>query len=851
MPDPERTKSPLRPHSCKVETSDQTLQMHSLLSWMQRSTESSTPTTVASTPDCSDSTQQQTPPSIYDLQDRYVTTGSLAIPEQTEDYDDDDVMLEERFGGRDLDREISPVCRTGLTVRTRSLPGSPSEVDNSWESRESYASYPIGRKLRSRRKSSTQGIVLKNRRRRRSSRASRDDDDNSLTTLSFSDDPPSPNNDSLPRTIPYRRMSSRRYSPARSLGESTTFRNFVWKLGHPRGLLWLMCVIGLVSISMTYMSTRNMAGRPGEIGRIQVLYAGNHHVPLRTSRLKGGGVSGNFLRGFPAPTSTSIAARKSVPEQGRKSAVTLNHAIVDSRKISEVGVDEHLAKNYALKKNDDHKHLEVHKSKHDEGKHHHSHDEHKHSGNMKDKHHIEHKSTDKNDDRKDPANPEIQHEKRHDSSATNTELENHNEPKNSLTSVAMPLVPLSIPKSDYEAQDWRLYRAPVHSPSNVTHHRMVFVDPSLAHAPLRHRKVVSYPSDYTDPTQLYSILDSGDERIKRMEPRDPYVQGECVPMQPWQTTYHPLCNGVHELGIDQILGEETGSDMRLFGTKGFWRNAWRADILNGHSHLHERDTIVIKTLKLQHNFEEAHFEHDRIDAVAMERLTSSPHVINVFGFCGHTVMTEFADGKRLGELADRAKKQPLERLKIARDIAEGLADVHGIDGDGNVSFVHLDINPANVVSIGGRLKLNDFNIGVPRRWNTTSNKPCGFPTQYPNAQWRSPEEARQEENLTEKVDIFSLGHIFFRMICGHEPWSSFEPGGKPSADELHEKVGRGVLPTIPTNVLESKDPEVVAIRNAMIQCYTFIPSERPSAKQIARNLQKALDKAELVQEARP
>ena len=90
----------------------------------------------------------------------------------------------------------------------------------------------------------------------------------------------------------------------------------------------------------------------------------------------------------------------------------------------------------------------------------------------------------------------------------------------------------------------------------------------------------------------------------------------------------------------------------------------------------------------------------------MERLTSSPHVINVFGFCGHSVVTEFADGPRVGELADKAKRKPLARLKIASDIAHGLADVHGIDGEGNTTFVHFDVNMANVVSINGTLKLN-------------------------------------------------------------------------------------------------------------------------------------------------
>jgi serine/threonine protein kinase len=245
--------------------------------------------------------------------------------------------------------------------------------------------------------------------------------------------------------------------------------------------------------------------------------------------------------------------------------------------------------------------------------------------------------------------------------------------------------------------------------------------------------------------------------------------------------------------------------------------------------------------RFQHNFEDAHFEHDRIDAVAMERLTASPHVINVFGFCGHSVITEYADGSRVGELADKSKKRWLARLRIARDIANGLADVHGIDGDGNATFVHLDINPANVVSVGGTLKLNDFNIGIIRRWNTTSNKPCGFPAQYPNPQWRSPEEARNEQNLTEKVDVFSMGHIFFRLICGHEPWNKLENGGRPSKEEVNRKVQQGILPFIPAEVMDTRDKEVIAIREAMLRCYDKDPEKRPSAREIANALQEALD----------
>ena len=223
----------------------------------------------------------------------------------------------------------------------------------------------------------------------------------------------------------------------------------------------------------------------------------------------------------------------------------------------------------------------------------------------------------------------------------------------------------------------------------------------------------------------------------------------------------------------------------------------------------------------------------------MERLTSSPHVINIYGFCGHSIISEYADGPRLGTLADKSKKTPLKRLEIARDIASGLADVHGIDGDDQPSFVHLDVNPANVVVVGKTLKLNDFNIGIPLKKNKETGKTCGFPAQYPNPQWRSPEESREQDDLTEKVDVFSLGHIFFRLICGHEPWNKLEPGGRPEKEEVLKKVKKGILPFIPEEVLKSEDREIQIIRNAMLKCYNVDPDERPSARAIADELQSA------------
>ena len=42
--------------------------------------------------------------------------------------------------------------------------------------------------------------------------------------------------------------------------------------------------------------------------------------------------------------------------------------------------------------------------------------------------------------------------------------------------------------------------------------------------------------------------------------------------------------------------------------------------------------------RYEHNFEHAHYEHDRVDALAMSRLTFSPHVVDIYSFCGRTVL---------------------------------------------------------------------------------------------------------------------------------------------------------------------------------------------------------------------
>jgi serine/threonine protein kinase len=308
-------------------------------------------------------------------------------------------------------------------------------------------------------------------------------------------------------------------------------------------------------------------------------------------------------------------------------------------------------------------------------------------------------------------------------------------------------------------------------------------------------------------------------------------------MKEWQTTFYPTCNSHHEFDLRD-------SQTNLFGTNGYWRDAWKLE----HSIFgsNRREKVVLKTLKYNHRFEDKYFEHHRVDAVAMERLTSSSHVLDIYSYCGNSVFMEFADGPRFIDVADEARGAA--KLQLARDIAEGIADVHSIDGDDYATLTHFDINLSNIGIVNGKIKLNDFNIAVLRKWNMTSNEPCGFPSRYPNPQWRSPEEARGSQLLTEKVDVYSMGNIFFRLICKHVPWRSFERGHSPSVPEINGKVQLGIHPVIPRFVRESTDFATVAIREAMLAAYTSDPKKRPSARSIANDLKNAQKKISEVYE---
>lgn len=132
--------------------------------------------------------------------------------------------------------------------------------------------------------------------------------------------------------------------------------------------------------------------------------------------------------------------------------------------------------------------------------------------------------------------------------------------------------------------------------------RLLNINHKVVDEPPPSREVELYPAEFSDNTQLYPVVDSTDDpRAEKMEMRKPYEDEECAPMADWQTTYNPSCNGMHELDVENGYNEREGRDLLLFGTGGFWRNAWKLDLPDHNATAAapagSAETFVLKTLK--------------------------------------------------------------------------------------------------------------------------------------------------------------------------------------------------------------------------------------------------------------
>lgn len=249
------------------------------------------------------------------------------------------------------------------------------------------------------------------------------------------------------------------------------------------------------------------------------------------------------------------------------------------------------------------------------------------------------------------------------------------------------------------------------------------------------RPRVIFPSDnLTFINRLQSIIKYHPSRriefyiYDYIEPHypDPFIEGDCVAMKPWQTISYPSCNLIHEFDFIE------SNPPPQFLNNGYFRDVWKlVDTM-------ETD-VVMKMLRYSHDIDERNLDRHRRDSLALERLTSSPFTVNTFGFCGNSGLFEYGhEGDIENYIWDSTQpRTTLEVLQVAMQVANGVADAHTFDGK-YTSIAHTDITPSQFIRIDGVFKLNDFNRARFIRWNKALQEPCAYWVTSNPGKFRSP-----------------------------------------------------------------------------------------------------------------
>jgi predicted Ser/Thr protein kinase len=155
------------------------------------------------------------------------------------------------------------------------------------------------------------------------------------------------------------------------------------------------------------------------------------------------------------------------------------------------------------------------------------------------------------------------------------------------------------------------------------------------------------------------------------------------------------------------------------------------------------------------------------------------HIIRVTDF-GNTddgrtyVVMEYLEGESLAECIARESKLPEQRiLSIAAQTASALAAAHA------KGIVHRDIKPENLFLMKRKekdfVKVVDFGISKSLRASEEQEQEPPRLTQtgmvLGTPLYMSPEQARGDESLDHRVDIYALGVIMYEAATGHVPFS--------------------------------------------------------------------------------
>ncbi|KAL3903565.1 MAG: hypothetical protein SGILL_010398, partial [Bacillariaceae sp.] len=319
----------------------------------------------------------------------------------------------------------------------------------------------------------------------------------------------------------------------------------------------------------------------------------------------------------------------------------------------------------------------------------------------------------------------------------------------------------------------------------------------------------------------------------------------------WVNEKYFSCNQMHEVVVERPLENQEANDKLQdydvsYLSHGTFRDAWkfhRQDI---------PDDFVLKRFMLHKKYNQGDLHTIHKEAIIMERLIASPRIMDVYGYCGTSVLvetmaSEIAYSKIiLGDgLASQAELDKLdgvypknnltnsEKLQLSLSMAESLVDLHEFREGGLV--VHSDIHIEQwLVAPDKTLKLNDFNNGHVMRYDLKRQEYCTRHSMY-GGTWRAPEEydgGAQDETK----DTYAFGNGIYAMLTGLWPFYNDEFNGVDT-DTIEDAIIAGKRPFVDERYKQQSFIEKMLVE-IMETCWAQDRKDRPSMTWVAEILRK-------------
>jgi len=240
-------------------------------------------------------------------------------------------------------------------------------------------------------------------------------------------------------------------------------------------------------------------------------------------------------------------------------------------------------------------------------------------------------------------------------------------------------------------------------------------------------------------------------------------------------------------------------------------------------HLH---SLVVAKVVRPGLVEDSHTLEGLESEVQMLERLSHPVLVRGFGAVLEGprphVALEHLEGPRLSSLL--RKYGPLAPEQLVPLALQLCAAVHYMAEEG---VVHLDVKPSNII-MGGPPRLIDLSVARTLEECKDLRSPVGTDA------YMSPEQCRPEGGtpVGSPADVWGVGVTLFRAVAGERAFPRGDPDSREPVErwpQLAEEPG----------TLEESIPWPIS--QAILSCLAPGPGQRPTASEIAADLEQVLD----------